>query len=244
MRYALGLVAAAVLVGRSSADDAADALRTVEQAIAAHGGSEQLAKLKHVSYSAKGSMFAGDMLKPMSREAQLALPDKCRWTFEITGTPLKMVFVVNGTKGWQMSQGASEPMGGPLLEELTEQSNALALGQLLPLRDNKVVTLATLPEAKVGGEPAVGVRASRKGFPDVDLYFDKKTGLLSKLGYKGKEAGRVVLKEVEYSKYKSVDGLMVPGKLAERMEGKPTFELTVEKYAFPEKFPDATFEKP
>jgi hypothetical protein len=242
MRYALGLAVVTVLGGRVSADDAADALQRVEQAIAAHGGSEQLAKLKHVSFTAKGNVYAGDMLKPAVREAQLDLPDKCRWTFELTGAA-KLVFVINGARGWQLSQGASEPISGPFLDELTEQSNALVLGQLLPLRD-KTVTLATLPEAKVGGEPAVGVRASRKGRPDVDLYFDKKTGLLSRLSYKGKEAGRVVLKEFEYSKYKPVDGVMVPTKLADRMDGKPIAEWSVEKYAFPEKFPDETFAKP
>jgi hypothetical protein len=62
--------------------------------------------------------------------------------------------------------------------EAKEQAHAGWVATLAPLKDAKRFTLATLGEIKVEDKPALGVKVSRQGPRDVDLYFDKRSGLL------------------------------------------------------------------
>jgi len=50
------------------------------------------------------------------------------------------------------------------------------VAMLAPLKD-KAYTLAPIGEVKVEDRPALGLRVSRKGNRDINLYFDKKTYL-------------------------------------------------------------------
>src|SRR6202011_4293737 len=103
---------------------------------------------------------------------------------------------------------------------------------------------APLPEAKVNGQPAAGVKVASKGHADAKLYFDAATHLLVKIERTTREAGLSLDKEYLFGDHKDFDGVKLPTRLTETLEGKKASELTSASYKFPSKPDDAAFSKP
>jgi len=83
---------------------------------------------------------------------------------------------------------------------------------LVPLT-SKESKLTLLPEIKVDDKPAVGIRLSRKGKTDLNLYFDKDSGLLARIDWR--------TYHVTFSDWKEADGVKYPSKAFVRTkEGK------------------------
>jgi hypothetical protein len=78
---------------------------------------------------------------------------------------------------------------------------------LTPLLTDKGFTFASLPDSKVEGRAAAGVKVSYKDQPDTSLYFDKETGLLVKYAYRAKLSNdkKEVLHETILSDYRVPD---------------------------------------
>src|SRR2546427_327953 len=96
------------------------------------------------------------------------------------------------------------------------------ISSLLPLKD-KAYQLAPLGEVEVEKQPALGIKVTRKGYPEVKLYFSKKTGLLAKTEFRVKatDAGnKEVLQELYYHDHREVDGAQVPRKVILKRDGK------------------------
>jgi hypothetical protein len=89
--------------------------------------------------------------------------------------------------------------------------------------------LAPLPEAKVEGRAAVGVRVSRKGHRDVSLYFDKESHLLLKsaMTVKSVEDGsnKELKQEILYGDYKDFGGARWPTRVHIKQNGKSFLEM-------------------
>src|SRR5262249_3453195 len=99
----------------------------------------------------------------------------------------EFIMVLNGDKGWVKIKGTTRDMTMQELEEHREGTYSVWVMSLLPLKD-KAFGLAVLGERKVGDRPAAGVKVTRKGHFDVNLYFDQETGLLAKSDTRFKEA--------------------------------------------------------
>lgn len=233
MRKFIALSLALVLTSSNAfrGDDAADARNAVQRAFEAHGGIERLSKLKSFVRSAKGEITSFGGTLPATFETSANLPDQSRWAFELDAGNQKIAvtLVLNGDKGWQTGAGALKEMTAQQLEEQREEGYLLWLTTLAPLREPGF-DFALLPEIKVANDPAVGVKVTRKGKPDIKLYFDKKTGLLVKAERKGKEAGVDVTKEYFFSEHKPFDNLKLPTKQLELKNGKKDAEWTISGY--------------
>src|SRR5947209_13571016 len=100
MTVALTLMIGGTLIpaGRCRADDARD---WVEQAVRAHAGTDaRLARLQNFVQTARGTVnFVGSDVAA-TREGQLSLPDRARWSFEFNqpGRKLPIVLCLNGPK--------------------------------------------------------------------------------------------------------------------------------------------------
>ena len=98
------VLALMVAAGYCRADDARD---WVEQAVRAHTGTDaRLAKLQNYVQTARGTVtFVGTG----SREGQLSLPDRVRWSFEFSqpGRKLAIILGVNGTRAGPPRRGRS-----------------------------------------------------------------------------------------------------------------------------------------
>jgi hypothetical protein len=232
-------------VANARGDEAAEGRRVVDQAIRAHGGPENLGKMRVMQRKSSGTVFVFDQESAFEDELIVELPSRSRLKLELGLGAEKKQFqvVIDGDKGWQAL--------GTNVEELpagqSEQREALYviwLATLLPLREGERFQLALLPEATVNGVAAVGIKVSSKGHADVQMYFDKQNRLLLKISRKASEAGITFDKEHLYGNYNLTGGVALPTKYTELNNGKKFVEATSISYRFLDRVDSGTFAKP
>jgi hypothetical protein len=130
------------------------------------------------------------------------------------------------------------------LKFVKEQMHEAYVLTLTPLLKDQRFALSALGETKLNDRPALGVKVSAKERRDVDLYFDKETGLLVK------SVAKVVLRmqetdqEIRYSGYKDVEGLKWPMKAVQYRNGNKYAETEITELKFLEKGDDSVFSVP
>ncbi len=223
------------------AGDAEDAAAIVDQAIKAHGGADAMKKAHMMVRSGAGTLSATDAM-PFTDEWTFSLPDKLRMVDDFN-KKVRVTTVLNGDKGWQSAGGMSVELGADRLREVRNEFYVFSLTMLTPLKGD-AVKLSTLPETKVNGEPAGGVKAVSKDRPDVKLYFDKKTNLLVQVERKVAEGGAAVEKIDTYSDFKDFDGVKLPTKQVLMLNGRKFIEMSGISYKVQTKIDDSVFAKP
>lgn len=246
-RYALlaaGLFLAAAPV---RADDAADARALVEKAVKAQGGREKLEKFAAHTLKFKGSFHGMGQAIPMTGDLITQGADRTKMDLEVDagGMKVRFVIVLAGDKGWTRMGDATTEMDKDQLAEAQEQAYAGWVSNLTPLKD-KAFTLATTGEAKVNDRPALGVKVTRKGHRDIDLFFDKETGLLVKTETRVKDegSGQEVTEENYPDGYKEVEGVKMPMKFTVKRDGKLWVDGEATDYQLAEKLDAGVFAKP
>jgi len=221
------------------ADDAADARTLIGKAIKAAGGKDKLAKFKAQTFSEKGTYYGAGQGMPYTGTYAVQWPDKFRMEIKDVFT-----IVLDGDKGWIKFMGETKEMNKEQLASQKESTAAQYATTLLPLED-KSYMLTMLPEIKVDGKPALGVKAVKKGIPDVSLYFDKTTSLLIKYSFRTKaEDGKEVTQDVYLSDYQDVDGIPISKKVVLKRDDKQFVEAEVSDVKILEKLDDKVFAKP
>jgi hypothetical protein len=241
----LAAVAAVVCSGVAAsvrADDRGAAVAVIERAIKAHGGEEALARSRILSRTGAGNMSLSGKTVAFTEDTVWSLPDRIRMTLDIE-KGARVTLVINGDKGWQASGGAVLEMGKERLDEVREEINVSWLATLTPLL-KEPYTLTPLPDRTVEGSPAAGVKVSVKGQPDASLYFDKRTNLLAKIDRRARESGLTFNKTYLFSDYQDVDGVKLPAREVQLLEGKKFIERTSAAYKLLSRTDDATFAKP
>ncbi len=124
--------------------------------------------------------------------------------------------------------------------------NAANIAHLVCLNE-KDYKLSALGEVKVGDRPAIGVRVQRKGYRDVNLFFDKDKSLLLKMETRVKDimqGGQEYTSATVYADYKKVEGMEIPHKVTIERDGKAFVEGEITEVKLSEKLGDSLFEKP
>jgi hypothetical protein len=245
MRKTVGILMTAALAlvwsGLAWSGEELDARALVAKAIKAAGGEERMAKFNAATWKETGKYYGmGDGL-PFTGKYAMQLPDKFR--MEIEGI---FILVMNGDKGWIHMNGETKEMAKEQLAAQKSDHRAGLVATLLPLKD-KAFALAAIGEAKVEDKPAQGIRVTRKDYPEVKLYFDKKTHLLVKAEFPSKspEQGfKDVTSEMYYSNYKDIDGARIPTRLVLKRDGKLFVEADVEDMKPAGKLADSMFGMP
>jgi hypothetical protein len=234
-----------ILAGSGRADDQARAI--VDKGIKAAGGADKIAKFKALALKMKGTFHGMGAPIPYTGEWTVDLPDRMRMQldFEANGMKFMFVRVYNRGKGWQKIADTTQELEKDQLAEAREEMHAGWVGSLLPLTD-KAFTLAPLGEIQIDRRPAVGVRVSHKGHRDINLYFDKESGLLVKTETRVRDdqSGMEVGQEEFYSDFKEIDGVKHPMKLTIKREGKLYVEGETTELKAVEKPDDSSFNKP
>jgi hypothetical protein len=227
--------------------DQADPKALVDKAIKALGGEEKLAKCKAFTTKGKGTIYEPGEIA-MTEETSWQPPSQYRADMEINAdnAKLKLVYVFNGDKAWIKTGERTAEMPKELREAFTDYFYALRLGVNPVELKGEGVKLAPLGEIKIGERPAVGVQVTRKSHKDVNLYFDKETGLSAKAEITTRnvfEDGEV-LHEFFFSDFKEFDGLKVYTKLLWNKDGKKYMERELMEFKREDKFADDVFGKP
>jgi hypothetical protein len=223
----------------TGADDS-EARAVVARAVKVQGGIEALQRAATASRKGKGSLFLTQET-PFSCVETFHLPDQLRTSLELGRTPY--VRVLDGDKGWVLQGGTTTDMSRVLLAEVREEAYVWWLVTLAPLVKEEF-ELTRLPEAKVNGRPASGVRASRKDRPDCALYFDKEDGHLVRIVRRARDAGVEVSKEYLYGDYKDIDGARQPTRETVLVNGAKTSEVSYSDYRLLRRADDKEFQKP
>jgi hypothetical protein len=245
MRKTLGFLTAVMLIvvwsGAAWSGDDADPRAIVTQAIKAMGGEKNLATHNAATWTEKGTYYGMGEGLPFTGKYAARMPDHFR--MEIEGV---FTIVFTGDKGWIHAGGDTKEMTEEQFAVQKNDHRAGWIATVLPLKD-KAFALTALPEIKVDDQPAAGIKVARKEYPEVKLYFDKKTHLLVKSEWRTKsseEKFKEVTAESYYSKYQEIDGAQVSTRMVMKRDGKPYVEADVMDYKAAGKLDDSVFAKP
>jgi hypothetical protein len=134
---------------------------------------------------------------------------------------------------------------GEMGDEVQFQLYTEGLTRLIPLKD-KAFTLAPAGEIMVHDKPAFGFKVSRKNQRDVNLFFDKATGMLVKIQSRGKDPalGQEFDQEILFSDYKDTPAGQRPAKVVIKRDGNVYLEAQYFDFNASEKPDDSQFEQP
>jgi len=219
-----------VSLPQGRADDS-EAKAVIDKAIKAHGGEDNLTKVLQARIKSKGTMMLMGMKVRFTSDLVCQLPKKSKQTITLEAGDQKitMVQVVSGSKVWVVSAGETKDIEGDELKAVLEDNFSNHVESLVPLVKDKDLTLSSVAEAKVNGKPAAGVKVKAKDHKDIDLFFDKETGLLVRVARNAynAETMKEALFEIVYSDFKDSSGVKQPAKARLTRDGKPFADVEV-----------------
>jgi hypothetical protein len=248
MRYwILGLVVAAASV--ANADD--KAVEVVKKGIEAHGGAETLNKYPAARYAIKGEVDVQGTDTEFTGNFVVGGPEKAvmNLSLEVMGMKITIGSVMNGEKAKRTIKvgDMNVPAGEEAKEELQMAVANRQAQMLTPLLDAKKFTIKASDDEDVNGKRMSVVSATPKIIDrEIKLYFDKDSGLLVKVAFKGlgPDNGGTrpdVYKETYLSDFKKVNGIQVAMKILLNQDAKKFMTATLSDYEALEKIDDAEF---
>src|SRR5262245_2749776 len=225
----------ALLVALLAPPAGTDARAVIRRAIQAHGGAEALDRLRLVREKTVGELHLRGKTFPFTSETLQRLPDQFRHTLtsENDGNKFEMLQVYDGKKGWLIEGGLSRPVDAMHLAGWKATAHAAYVASLTPLlAEDKGYRFTLLPEAKVQGRPAVGIKVSQADQRDVNLYFDRDNSLLVKKVLRPHAGGAASVQEEIFSDFKDVQGLKRPTRVQVLINGVPHAEGTIRSTVF------------
>lgn len=199
----------------------------VNRNIEAKGG---VAKWKAISsVKMTGRITAQGMEVPMTVYAMR--PNYTRQEMTVKNTKLVQAF--DGTTGWLVN-----PMMGETPQELPAPISEMMKNTADfdgPLLDYKAKghTIELVGRDKVDGTEVHHLQVTMKGGQVQHYYLDAETGIeLKKTEEVDIGTGQKQTLETRMADYRAVDGVMVPHKITQLMDGKPVAQMSIDKVQF------------
>jgi len=225
------------------ADDEARAI--LEKAAKAHGGIDKLGKWKAAQTKSKGTLELGASIS--FTEESFVQPGRLKsiTQLEVGNQNITVTTTFDGKKAWVQAQDKTTELEGKLLEKIKEAAYMMTLGSYVFLKD-KAFEVSSLGEVMVNERPALGVKIASKGHRDINLFYDKETGLLAKMERQMVDpmTEKDISEERIITEYQELDGLKVPKKALINRDGKKFLDLEVVEVKFRDKFEESEFAKP
>lgn len=248
LRWCAGMLVFTCLVVVARGQDE-DLQALVHKAIVAHGGAENIAKFKAATTKFKGKLEIMNLSLDITGDQSYQAPDKFRVStaFQINNMNIESIQVFDGKSFWVSVLGKTmEIKDDKMIKELKETMAVERAGGLIQLL-KKDYELSLVGEIKVKDRDAIGIRASKKGQRDLNLFLDKKTHLLVKTEYRARPpmgGDQEVTQEKYFLDYKEVMGMKVPGRVVIEQDGKMFMDLEVSEVRMFESLGDEVFAKP
>jgi hypothetical protein len=223
-----------------------DSQAIIDKAIKAHGGADKLTKFQAARSKSKGTIDVAGGIS-FTSDSAYQHPNKFKESLEldVMGNKVSIATVFNGEKGWISVNGETKEMDEKVLDASKEQIHFMQVMRMAFLKDKKC-EFSPLGEVKVNDKAAVGVKVTAKGHKDINLYFDKETGLLAKVERQALDAmtGMDVAEERIITEYQDIDGLKVAKKVLINHDGKKFLEVEIIEHKPQEKLDADEFGKP
>jgi hypothetical protein len=238
------LAAGLVFVAASPAPAQNDARAVVENAVRAHGGADALNRFPASRLKARGTLTlpTGDVA--VESESLWQLPDRFKNVirFDLQGQHFVSTQTAAGDRVSVTVNGAPRDLADALKDELRQAAYVQRLTLLTPLLSDGAFTLTALGESQAGEVPVVGVKVARAGRRDVNLYFDKQTGLLTRIERTALNPQLQEGKQVTVlSDYRVVDGVKLPARSVVLRDGKRQLETVITEQKLLDRIDDKEF---
>lgn len=249
-RWAIAMLGVGIILGlaaRTQADSDDEAQAILTKAFKAHMP-KGLDKTKRAYLGKnKGKLSVQGLELEFTQQIWTQPGGKFKETMELSvmGQNVSTVTVFNGKEGWIKVNNMDIPVKDEILDEFKEVGYMMSIGQLTGLKEQGM-KFSLLGEADVNGKKAIGVKISKEGKKDIDLYFDKTTGLMAKIERRAKDlqSGQEATEERIITGYKEVEGRQMPKHVQVRKDGKTFLEAEVIEARFVERHDDSEFAKP
>jgi hypothetical protein len=233
-------------LGHSQTEDEARAI--INKAIKAMGVDKDSDDFKGLRMKSKGTLELMGMTLNISQAVTIRYPDQFKEAVELDANNMKIpiITVFDGKKGWVEVNGqVVMKFDDKINAEMKEVASLIRISRLKPLL-NKKYELAVTGEVKVEEKPAIGIRVTTKGAKDVSLYFDKQTGLLSKVERQALDvmSGQEIQEERIIRSYQDKDGRKLPHQVAVLRDGKKFLEVEVTEFSNLDSVDPGEFEMP
>jgi hypothetical protein len=218
MRAYLALIVLilAAAPGRAADDDPK---AIVDRAIKAMGGEAVLNRARAYELKTEGAIYSGTEKYPFQAVSLTQFPEQFKHVmeYERQGRKVSQVQLFNGNAIFIRVDNSIRDVPPALRSTLLKGRYADQLTQLTALK-NKEYQLASMGESKVEGKTVVGVKVTAAEKPEVQMFFDKDTGLLVKtehrqLDPRNADNNAEIIQEVYYRDYGSVDATATDEKL-------------------------------
>jgi hypothetical protein len=241
---ALGLLCVLALLGRA---DESDTAAIIDKAVKAHFPKGLDMTQLGVRTKTKGTLHILGMDLDFTQNLSMQMPTKFKDVMELTvmNMNVTVISVYNGKDAWIRSGDTDVPINDDILAEFKDAAYTIGLVQGMFLKD-KALKLSSLGEMQIKGKPALGVLVSREGKKDINLYFDKTTGLMAKFEMRKRDlmSGQEVTEERFILEYQDVADRKVAKKVEVLRDGKALLEAEVLEVQMTEKLDDSEFAQP
>jgi hypothetical protein len=236
------VTAGLVFAGAAAAQN--DARAVVETAVKAHGGADALNKYPAGRLRARGTGATpfGDV--EIVSDSLWQLPDRFKnvQQFDLNGQHFVSTQTAVGDRVTMTINGAARDLPEALKDELRQAAYVQRLSQLTPLLSDGAFTLTALGESPAAEMTLVGVKVAHAGRRDVNLYFDKKTGLLTKVERTALDAQlREGKQATVLTDYRDVSGVKMPARTVVLRDGKRQLETVITEQKLLDKIDDKEF---
>jgi outer membrane lipoprotein-sorting protein len=246
----LAACAAVALATQSRADDAA-VKELLDKAVKAIGGTEKAAGINQATLKGKAKATENGMTLEFTFDLSMQDFDRIRIDINamVGGRTEQALMILNGDKMWMKDANRNKVEEAPKEIQQVIQQFFLAIrmsGNLAKLAGQKDVELTHGGEGKVNDTSAAILRISRKERPDINIFFDTKTGLPLKSESQIKDPDGAEEKKYEFhfSDFKEMNGAKLFGKIKVQRDGKDLVEMELNEFKFGEKFEANNFDKP
>ncbi|MFO0965189.1 MAG: hypothetical protein U0793_06340 [Gemmataceae bacterium] len=237
-----------VLAALGTAGDAEkEAGAILDKAIKAHFPKGIDTKNKGLRTKSAGKIHVMGVDLDFTQQVSVQAASKFKEAIEMTfmGKTINVTTVFNGKDAWIKAGDKDIKVTEEIMGELKDAAYVMGLMQGLFFKD-KGLKFSLLGEHKFKGKASVGVNVSREGKKDVSLFFDKTTGLLSKVEIRKRDimSGMEVQEERFILDYQDVEGRKVAKKVEVLRDGKEFLEAEVTEVQILEKLGDDEFAQP
>jgi hypothetical protein len=124
-----------------------------------------------------------------------------------SGVAQETVVVLDGKNSWRSQDGKVEDLPESLRNLLGPVGHTDRVASLVPLLSEPRFLLTLFAGGMVNDRPTQGVKVSLKGAPDVDLQFDKASGLLVKYSSRFKQGDKDVVWQMMMHDHRDLSSL-------------------------------------
>jgi len=223
----------------------------IVSAISSHGGKKNLLRLTEFYLQQKGTIYAiasgRTERSPVSFDYWYQAPERIKYTLilQYQDHPLTVTRLFDGKRGIIKVNDKTDQLPETALEGWRHTAHVCKAKRLYPLVEESGFSLTILPETRIDGSPANAVKVEFKGRQDLNLYFNKGTGLLVKIAHRCiDDDGKFRLNEEFFSAYKDINGLKACTRYSRFIDGRKNIDLDLVDLKLDARFDPDVFARP